>query len=284
MVHGILLIYNNSFERYVSLTDDCDLYAAIHEDGVNRILYHIMRQRPSLFNYGTIAVAQDKTLWCSKIDFTRDVLKYNNPIFKVVGPIPVLGADSPPVGLNFCAQLTEVEIDFHPGNTINLPTEINPPLPNQHFSLKFKICGTINCPYDDIIRNIKPTIREGHKPEQPVTLPGKPNCFCLEVFVIGHFELIDVSGRTVISGWVDQMDIVDIKPEALEDNVICYLRTAVNVLFREKLFIPIDKLSLSFPLFNLATVTLLPTPNPPISDNPAIEDDQLKAFISMVVV
>jgi hypothetical protein len=268
----------------LTLTDNCDIYVAIHEDGINRVLYHIRRQRPSLFNYGTVTVAQDKTLWCSIVDFTRDVQRYGNPIFKVVDAIPILGADSPPVGLNFCAQLTEAKIDLHPGNTISLPSELNPPIEKQHFSLKFKVCVTINCPYDDIIRRIQPKVREEHKPEPPIILPGKPNCFCLDVFVIGHFELVDMSGREVISGWVDEMDIVDIKPEELEENVICYLRTTLNVLFRERLFIPIEKLSLSFPLFNVATVTLFPTPNPPIPNNPAIGDDQLKAFINMTVI
>jgi hypothetical protein len=54
-----------------------------------------MRQRPSLFNYGSAVVAQDKDLWCSKVDFTSDVLNYGNPIFKIVTPIPILSTDSP---------------------------------------------------------------------------------------------------------------------------------------------------------------------------------------------
>ena len=80
------------------------------------------------------------------------------------------------------------------------------------------------------------------------------------------------------------MDIVDIKPDALEDNIICYLKTSVNVVLREKLTIALQTLMLSFPLFGLATVTLSPTPNPPVPHNPAIEDDQLKAFVTMTVI
>jgi hypothetical protein len=33
----------------------------------------------------------------------------------------------------------------------------------------------------------------------------------------------------------------------------------------------------------MGTVVLTPTPNPPVANNPAIEDDQLKAFITMTV-
>ena len=40
-------------------------------------------------------------------------------------------------------------------------------------------------------------------------------------------------------------------------------------------------LALSFPLLDMGTVTIAPTPNPPVPNNPAIEDDQLKVFVSM---
>ena len=44
----------------MAFTDNCDLYAAVHEDGVNLVIRHIMRQRPSLFNYGTSDVAHNR--------------------------------------------------------------------------------------------------------------------------------------------------------------------------------------------------------------------------------
>jgi hypothetical protein len=267
----------------MAFTDNCDLYAAIHEEGVNRIVTHIMRQRPSLFNYATAAVAEDKTLWCSMVDVTRDVKRHNDPFFKVVDPLPILGSDSPPIQLNFCAQLKEASVDFHPENIVKLQNELNPPIKEQHFSLKLTICATIHCPSDDVIRRIPPPLGEKHQ-VPPVIVPGKPNCFCLDVFVVGHFGLIDTARGPAISGWVDDLDIVDIKPEQLEENLICYLRTTINVLFRQKLFILLEKLSLDFALFQNAHIILHPTPNPPIPNNPAIEDDQLKAFVSMEVV
>jgi UDP-N-acetylmuramoylalanine-D-glutamate ligase len=77
--------------------------------------------------------------------------------------------------------------------------------------------------------------------------------------------------------------IVDIKPEALEDNLICYLKTSVNVVLREKLTVAIETLMFKIPLFGLATITLSPTSNPPVPHNPAIEDDELKVFVTMTV-
>jgi hypothetical protein len=292
------MVGTSQIGMHMAFTDNCDLFASIHEDGVNRILQHMMLQRPSLFNYGTSTVASNKGKWCEPVNFTSDVTKYRNPIFKVVNPIPVMGADLPPVGLDFCAQITYAKIDFHPGDSINLPDELNPPLQKQYFSLKFTICATIDCPSDDVLRGIQPNIDESQKHQ--IIVPGKPNCFCLDVFVIGHFQ-IDVSRPMTISGWVDSVDIVDIKPDTLEDNVACYLKTTIDVLFREKFFILLSSLTFSFPLFTLANIRLCPTPTPitvplnlcpvppfpptlPIPNNPAVEDDRLKAFITMTVV
>ncbi len=47
-------------------TDHFDFYDSFHERGVNRIIEHVMTKRPSLFNYGTLWVAEDpdKRLCC----------------------------------------------------------------------------------------------------------------------------------------------------------------------------------------------------------------------------
>ena len=64
----------------MAFTDNCDLYAAVHDDGVNRVIRHLMRQRPSLFNYATADVAGNRELWCHKVDVTSDVVKFANPV------------------------------------------------------------------------------------------------------------------------------------------------------------------------------------------------------------
>jgi hypothetical protein len=273
----------------MALTDHCDLYAAIHEDGVNLTIRHIMRQRPSLFNYATAEVAANRELWCSPVQFTPDVVKYGNPLFTVMNPLPVFGADAPPIGLGFCAQLTRAVIDFYPGNTIALPPELNPPLKTQRFALELQVCGAIVCPSQKEVDGIPVTPpdaagKDVRQKPPPIVLRGQLNCFCLDVFAVGHFERQTIAGKECVVGKVDEMDIVDIKPDALEENVLCYLMTTANVVLREKLAISIEQLTLSFPLFGLATVMLAPTPNPPVPHNPAVEDDQLKVFITMTVI
>ena len=271
----------------MAFTDNCELYAAVHEDGVNRVIDHIRRQRPSWFNYASAEIAGNRELWCINPEFTKDVTKYFNPIFKVVPPIPIIGSESPAVFVGFSAQLTRAQIDFHPGELIGLPPQLNPPLENQKFSLAFRVCGGLVCPDDKELEQIPvgppaQTAAGAPAPENrpPIVLRGKPDCFCLDVFVVGHFEHTPTG---YLLGKVEDVEVVDVTPDPLESSIECYLKTAVNVALRQKLALSIEALTLSFPLFNLATITLFPTPNPPVPNNPAIEEDQLKVFITMTV-
>jgi hypothetical protein len=166
-----------------------------------------------------------------------------------------------------------------------LPKELNPPLKQQRFSLQFRICGGLGCASEREILQIPlggsqvaATGEKGGGGKQ-IVLRTKPICFCLDVFVIGHFTL----ENGFLLGHIDDIDIVDIKPDELEANLNCYIKMCVNVILREKLAIQMERLTLSFPLFNIATITLSPTPNPPVPNNPAVEEDQLKIFITMTV-
>jgi hypothetical protein len=275
----------------MAFTDNCDLYGAVHEQGVNRVIQHLMLQRPSMFNYATADVAGNKELWCEQVKYTADVTKYGNPIFTVLPPLPVIGVDSPPVGLSYCIQLVKFELDFYPNNIISLPPELRP-MNEQRFAFHFVVCGALGCPDDRVLEQI-PVIPSGTNinatvglPEKvpPVHIPGKLECFCLEVFVVGHFERAFILGREVLLGKVDGVEIVDIKPDQLENSIECYIKTAVTLTLRQKLAIPLATFFVSFPLFGMGTVTLSPTPNPPVPNNPAIEEDQLKVFINMTVL
>ena len=270
----------------MAFTDNSDLFGAVHEDGINLIIRHIMQQRPSMFNYGTADVAGNKELWCNKkLKFTDDVIKYGNPIFTIQDPLPVLGTDSPPVTLGYCAQVTKVAIDIHPSNVLALPPELHPPLEKQRLAFFLQVCGAIGCPPDRFIDKI-PVVpvdkREGRK-IPPVFVPGELTCFCLDVFVVAHAAREFIAGKESLVGKVDGIEIVDIKPEGLEFNIECYIKTAVSLALRQKLAIPLSTFFLQLPLFGVASITLSPTPNPPVPNNPAIEDDQLKAFITLTV-
>jgi hypothetical protein len=273
----------------MAFTDNCDLFAAVHEDGVNLVVRHLMRQRPSLFNYASADVAGNRELWCANVDVTEDVKKFLNPFFTVMPPLPVLGSVNPVVLTGFCAQLVKARIDFHPGDSIQLPPELPEPLPKQHFSLQFTACGGLVCPDDrqveslpvgtDPLGGMTGPNEQPRPPRDPVVLRGRPLCFCLDVVVVGRFELTSAG---FLVGKVVGLEIVDIRPEQLEANLECYLKTTVSVVMRQRLAIALKALALSFPLFGMGTISVAPTPNPPVPNNPAIEDDMLKAFVSIL--
>jgi hypothetical protein len=268
----------------MAFTDNCELYGAVHEEGANRVIRHLMLQRPSMFNYATADIAGNKELWCEPVEFTSDVTKYANPIFTVLPPLPVLGVDSPPVGLSFCVQLLKFELDVHKGTVFGLPPDLAP-LQEQHFAFHFRVCGGLGCPDNKVLEQV-PVLppgrnQEGRDPLPPVHVRGRVECFCLEVYVVGHVEHAFILGQETLLGKVDGVEIVDIKPEELENSIECYIRTAITLTLRQKLAIPLATFLFSFPLFGMGTVTLSPTPNPPVPNNPAIEEDQLKVFITM---
>lgn len=268
----------------MALTDNCDLFVSIHEDGMNRIARHIMRQRPSSFNFATVDVAANRELWCQIPEFTVDVTSFGDPIFTILPYLPVIGADSPPVGLGFCVQVVGAQIDFHPSNAIALPPELGSKLREQQLAFELRICGGIRCPERDVLDRIPvtpPHARDWTPPLVPV--PGRMNCFCIGAFAVGHVEREFINGVERLVGKVDGIEIVDVKPERLEANLECYVRTAVSLYLRQKLAIPLQTLFFNFPLFGLGTISLSPTPNPPVPHNPAIEEDQLKAFVTMTV-
>ncbi len=269
-------------------TDNCDLYAAVQEDGINLVAQHVMRQRPSWFNFATQYVSDHPQLACSPVAHTIDVTDYSNPLFTVVSPVPILGADSPPVGLNFCAQLVKAEVDFHPGNLFTLPAALNPPLPQQHLAMHVQICGGMDCP-SEFLKGFLPTPTSFGEaanipPKQEVVPPTRQLlCFCLDAYVVAHVEVQGISGTPSLVGIVDSVDVVGIQPKGLSDNINCYLKTTFELLLKEKLIFPISTMLFDIPLLSLATITAQLTPNPPVPHNPAIEDNQLKVFVTLTV-
>src|SRR5262249_13776037 len=130
----------------MALTDESDIFCGIHEDGFNLLVRHLMRQRPPLFNYGTAYFAQGiqkKQVLCSRIEAAKD---YQGPLITVEDPLPIIGCPLP-LGLDWCFQLGELAIDFHPGNAIALPPELGV-LGEQKFALKAKACFGLACPED----------------------------------------------------------------------------------------------------------------------------------------
>lgn len=125
-------------------TDNSDFYAAVHDGGINTIIQHIMRQRPSLFNYGTAQVQTNPNLLCQPIEVAPAVTQ----LIQVCPPIPLPSINIEEVtasaGFDFVVQLTDLELDFHPSNEITLPQELSP-LPSQRGAFRARVCVGMSC-------------------------------------------------------------------------------------------------------------------------------------------
>ncbi|WP_322509029.1 hypothetical protein [Anaerolinea sp.] len=307
-------------------TDRSDLFGAVHENGINRVVRHIMRQRPSLFNYATPFFHNHVEMFCAKFEVDEKVLKAKNPLFTEQELLPILGAPVP-IGLNFCLQLSEVAIDFFPGSVFNLPPELGKLSP-QRFALHLKGCMGIDCPSRDVIDELLPLIERylvsqkqlvigetkenvpgisthytppattafntDREKQHTIPLPTRELiCFCLELYAVGYFEWGTVPGsqQTWLKTRLQDLEIVDLQPNNMESAIECYLTTVLKLGILPRLIIPLEKMTLDltkeFQKMGLPlgrTVQLEPSAVPAdVPNNPAVEDDQIKAFFKLTV-
>ena len=269
----------------MAFTDNSDIYAAVHEDGVNRVIQHIERQRPSLFNYGTPGIRQNPGLLCEKVDVHPVVIERGNPIVGAAPYLPVIGSGG--YVLDYCVQITTAEIDFSPGSLFNLPPQLSPPLGEQRFAFHGAMCAGLGCPRRELVDELRPlpppSVNAAGIPFDPRQVPipfGELECFCLDAFIVGGFDFTGPSGDQHLLGSLEGLELVDMTPEGLENSLECYLRLVIQLSLLPRLSIPTIKFVKD--LLGLVAVTIEPTPSPPtVANNPALEEDQLKIFLDL---
>src|SRR5262249_13826659 len=174
----------------------------------------------------------------------------------------------------------QAEVDFFPGNVIVLPTELNPPLPTQRMALHFQVCAGLGCPSDDLVKSLENQQQRGAgQPTDIIVLPSTQlNCFCLDIYGIGGATISGLVNDEHIFPNVDGLDIVDIKPDGLENSLLCYV----------ELMLKLGLLAKGFSIPNLTQtflgITITPEPTPTsaaVPFNPALEDDQIKLFVNV---
>ena len=115
-------------------------------------------------------------------------------------------------------------------------------------------------------------------------------CFCLSVFVTGGVRISTHNGKPYLEPFLDGLEIVDIKPEGLENSLECYITMLLKLVVLPGLGILLQHAPLNltqgatdfFPQPTNVTLSPMPT-SAALPNNPAIEDDQLKAFIHVEV-
>jgi hypothetical protein len=271
------------------------LTAAFKDNGVNRVLKRIMSQRPHLFNH----VAPSRTPILDEAgqptgDF-KDLFLVCRPVHlgKNAGSAPRYTVRPPMklgsfVALPYCLQVTDIDVDFHPGDQIALPKELSP-LNEQNFSMRVESCFGLACAtkkaVDELVRDAKPD------PPGPVTVPvvrGTPvlqvtrlDCFCFSLLFVGKVVVKkSAKGVDYISIEMLGTEIVDIQPEGLEAIAECNVRLLLEYFVLPFVVLPLKEIT-----FNILTTAVKLTPwlTPDLPFNPAVEDDQLKVSIDWEV-
>jgi hypothetical protein len=226
----------------------------------------------------------------------------------LVGLVPGLPVALTSYTVEYCFQVTTLQLDVHPGNIISLPPQLNPPLAPQMMAVQAGACFGYGCPSPDLVAKLpylpaasdKPAIqmrqnadgrfvatpqvndRQIDKPPREVMIPaGELLCTCLDIFGTLGFDFIGPLGHQRLAGRLGGIEIVDLAPTSLEDSIECYLSLVVKLGVLPKLQIPIIQFSTVTGLFSLEVE---PTPNSAaLPFNPALEDDQFKVFLDLAV-
>jgi hypothetical protein len=247
----------------MAYTDKCDVYCALHEKVINRLIVQAMRCFPSFFNFGSPFVCTHPKLWCSAINADSSVTASGDPLMTSV-PVSLpsdlnLPMNITPVVPDFCAQVTSAEIDFYPGNVIALPPSF-PAILSQLFGMKVTVQTGLAC----------------------------PNC-TKEAEILNKFSL-DIFGEMALrqpssTQWLDPsligFDIQGIGPDGLKAFIDCYGIFIANQALKYIGSLVSGLAAAPQSLPNLyGTVSLSVSPSA-IANNPAIEDDQVKLFTDL---
>lgn len=250
----------------MTFTQSSDIYVALQDAGINRLINHIMMQRPAFVNYGSILPVTDPRPVCKEIRTVPQVVQAKHPLITSMNRLPVFQT---PLALDYIVQVTKGAVDFFPGRTISLPPELNPPLKEQQFALNLEVCAGLVCPSSAFIP------RSGRR---------AIDCFCLNLFATGGFGIEGLPGKQAILANISGIEIPEIKPDGMVEAVECYALVALNQGILPK-FMDI----VSTFVFNLIKIppdigdigNIMISSPIAVPHNPAIEDNQLKAFINI---
>ncbi|HEY3491130.1 MAG TPA: hypothetical protein VGK27_13555 [Candidatus Deferrimicrobiaceae bacterium] len=245
----------------MAFTDRCSIYAGVTEAGINAAVRLLMKQRPSLFNYGTGYFQADPKRFPKPITPAPDVSRYKNPLTTLV-KLPDLGLKVPP---DLCFQLTGFAIDFHPANTVALPSNIASLMkPEQRFSLQATVTAGVLNALDNIY------------PVNPVY------SFDLVVYAIGHLVLGGTAPDETLSGVADHLEIVGIAPPGLDNALVYLARLVLKEKVLPKAVLALAPFTLDIPKMVGKVSVSATKPSPAtVANNPAVEDDQVKVFVEV---
>jgi hypothetical protein len=213
----------------VSLTEAELVFAGVNESGVNDLLKAFFTARPRFLTYATPSMAPPPLAFVS---------------------VPTIAFPGVPGGIQYKIELTIPSVDFAPDSSGG-----GSPLPvgAMQVGIRTTVTLTVGC-----VRRVERPNPEGSGSLVPISTT-------LEVWARGKLIATYFSpGVGEISFQVDDVEIVDIKPDSLESVLECILRMVLQaVLLNVKL--PFHALTAG--AFALALLR-----------GPEVEDDQVKIY------
>lgn len=235
----------------MSLTQAQTVFASIHETALNDVITAFTNARPHLLSYGSPAFVPVSTVaetsmaaiafpgvpggiqWRIRLSTPRiDLFKQSSalPPELTLGP----GQFSAEIDVELCIECRKLRIDPKPPRPPKGPNDPTRPEPGQFD------------PASD---------------QHPIR---ELTCFKLQVFAVGHLEHVLASdGEDGIALAIDAVEIVDIKPDAVESFLECLLFVILQAVLAN-IRLPLRALRVG--AFQLS-----------LTVGPLIEDDRIKA-------
>src|SRR6476659_298433 len=251
----------------MTFTSSSDIYLAVHEAGINRVVQHLFAQRTSLFNYTTSGLTRLTERLCAPIRPHPVAVARGDRLVGQLPPLPVAGTG---YAVEYSVQLTKLAVDASPVNTIGVPPELAPPIAPQHLVLQAGACLGYGCPPADIVKQLPFLPAGGDRPKDATTIPaGNLLCTCLDVFASLAFDFEGADAQQHLKGTLDGLEIVDLGPTGLENSIECYLGLVIRLGLLPKLQAPLIRVSQQ--LGALFVLNVEPTQAPAtVPNNPAV--------------
>jgi hypothetical protein len=260
-----------------------DLYAAISDDAVNRIIERLHARAPYLFNYvapsiklltdpqGAFIGIADNWLTCSDVEPNPPP---GIPRYRRIPPLQLPGIA---VKLPCSIQLIELKIDFQPSDTIVLPEELLPPLAAQRFAIRAMVQFGLACvPAAAVgfpgLRTFGDNIPVTQFPVLPVE---SLTCFIVQIFAVGHLTVDAASQQITMQ--VDGLEILDVAPPGFEEAIECYLIAMLKGAILPGLVLALQ----TIPINTLGLTAVTPTLTPGLPNNPAVEQNELRVWLDL---
>ncbi len=221
------------------------VYAAVHEDAVNKLLRAYHDARPKYFFYACPPLGSGTP----SIDFWQ------------LPPLPVPGTNA---GMPFSVLIRDAHIDFDPADAgLSLPAPLALGANQFAILLTLQLCFMCGVLFDINVPRETGREKEGRPPARQEE-KAKTTCARLSIWAVGHpVSTPNSHGGRDVGLHIDHIVVKDVG--ALEELFGCYFETMLNALL-DALRFPVEQ----FALGAFGTLQLV--------DGPRIAEDQLKVW------